>query len=241
MTIAFRSATSSTVHRTGVAGGTHVVTVPAGVTNGDLMLMAFNVYNTTGTVNLTLAGWGLILNGPGQLTVARIASSEPASYTVTVASSQTIFDSVAVMTCYSGVPQDANGAHVYCSSASGAAGTATGPVPAPTFNGTTSGASVGGLGPCGPNDMATMVYMGLTTLANSTNTFTPTSGFTNRASISSAGANGSGNVCIMFQDKLGSPVLTGATSTISQNNGWINGYTVIAGIPYQSGFMDHFE
>lgn len=91
MAIAFRSATEA---GTGSAGTTQVINVPSGVQDGDFLLAVIGTADgDTGSVSLSGTWQGPIVNNlntggsapspPGVSVYWRIASSEPASYTIT--------------------------------------------------------------------------------------------------------------------------------------------------------------
>jgi hypothetical protein len=91
---------------TTVEGATTVAitnNVPAGTTNGDLLL--WRISDTTTTVPATPSGWTLLISGTATATMVviwwRIAASEPASYTT--AAFATAGRRIGIMSCYSGV------------------------------------------------------------------------------------------------------------------------------------------
>lgn len=106
MAIAFRSKASATVN---ASAATIVVPVPAGVVDGDVLVLAVTARgsNTTAAVT-TPAGWTLrgsqhSGNGATDISVyvfMRVAASEPANYTVTVGSTTRI---IGIMSAYTGV------------------------------------------------------------------------------------------------------------------------------------------
>ena len=107
MAIAFRSATEA---GTASAGTTQVINVPSGVQDGDLLLLACCTSDgDTGSVSPN-GSWTQIVNNlntggsapspPGISVFWRIASSEPASYTITDTESSGISGQ---MLCFTGV------------------------------------------------------------------------------------------------------------------------------------------
>src|SRR5947209_8222374 len=90
MAIAHRASKGS---NNGGGGTTIVMTVPTGVVDNDVMVMAITVRGGTGTTITTPGGWTLIdsvTSGTAliQSLYWRVASSEPASYTVTITSNK---------------------------------------------------------------------------------------------------------------------------------------------------------
>lgn len=86
MALAFRAAQGSN----NAGGGTSItMTVPGGVVNGDALLMSVATNSTASSIT-TPGGWTLITsnnaNAPNHAIFWRAASSEPASYAVTISS-----------------------------------------------------------------------------------------------------------------------------------------------------------
>jgi len=107
MAIAFRAAQGSN----NAGGGTTIVmTVPAGVVDGDVLLMGLTVRGGTGTTITDPSGWTLIGSQENSTTVLaeklywRIASSEPASYTITITSNKASGVIIALSGADSGTP-----------------------------------------------------------------------------------------------------------------------------------------
>ena len=67
------------------ASTTHVMDVPAGTADGDLMVLF--ICSSTSNVYTVPTGWTAALNSTGMMSCYRTASSEPASYTVTTSNS----------------------------------------------------------------------------------------------------------------------------------------------------------
>lgn len=124
MAIAFRSATTAQGSATSL-----VINVPAGTVNGDLLLL-FGTNSLPSAYN-TPAGWtplespGIGSTGDSAL-FYRVASSEPASYTLAF-SSATAWDSAAVMVCYSGAAGGVRSHSNNVAASSGSTGTPTSP------------------------------------------------------------------------------------------------------------------
>src|SRR5579883_1320235 len=115
MAIAFRAATSLTNSTTGTS---HSITAPAGLQDGDLLIVTIAVRGLSGSPVGTLSGWTL-LNGPQLFqgtnnfswTYYKIASGEPASWTFSWAGGNGVM--IYVCAAYSSVdnttPIDASG------------------------------------------------------------------------------------------------------------------------------------
>ncbi len=100
-TTAFRSV--STDQYNNAASTTFVVNAPAGLTNGDILLIAaFNPENVSHGMTITGSGWdtlgtqNVITNAYSETVWIKIASGEPASYTVTLTGVGVNFCAVAV-------------------------------------------------------------------------------------------------------------------------------------------------
>lgn len=79
----------------GVGGTTITMTLPSGVANNDVLIMHITVVGGTGTTITTPTGWTLLTSMTVNSTTAlqqtmfwRLASSEPASYAVTITSNK---------------------------------------------------------------------------------------------------------------------------------------------------------
>jgi hypothetical protein len=110
MTIAFRVALGSSVSSGSPV--TLVVTVPAGVQNNDVMVMGVTVYNGSNRSVSTPSGWTLLSRFNQGAFVAQVlfwrrASSEPASYSISIAGSGTTFAASAIIIALSGADTSA--------------------------------------------------------------------------------------------------------------------------------------
>lgn len=98
MAIAHRASTTVEANSTAAI----VNNVPAGTTNGDLLIWRHS--NTTTTVTATPAGWTLLVSSTATATMQviwwRIAASEPASYTT---GALTAGRAIGIMSAFSGV------------------------------------------------------------------------------------------------------------------------------------------
>src|ERR1035437_4016848 len=86
--ISFHAATGSN----NAGGGTTIVMTMPTVSNGDILIMDISVVGGTGSQLITATGWTLLNHYSGSVLqhdiLWRIASSEPASYTVTIVASK---------------------------------------------------------------------------------------------------------------------------------------------------------
>lgn len=190
-TASYRSGT--TAHGTG--SSSLVVPVPAGVFNGDMLVLLLLNYNLMSVNPSPPTGWstrtagGALNNNHGISFYTRVASSEPASYTISYLSSN---DAAGIMLCYKNVD----------SSTPYDTGVANSDV--------TSDTSVvqGSITTAHNNEVLVFgcVY------ANN-GTFTPPAGFTQRQSVVTDGANRTYVACDMLQ------AAAGASGTITATIG----------------------
>lgn len=196
MAIAFRSAT------TAQGGPSTVINVPAGTVNGDVLLLFGS--NAGPYAYTTPTGWTLLENpvegGDGETALFyRIASSEPASYTLTAAGN---IGDIVTMVCYSG---------------------ATGGVRSHSQSVVSPGTSGSPVAPSGviATDMVVHFMAGADAAQNTTNiVLTPPGGSWNtRVNLSYAkgGANTWGSAVAVI-DQLGSSATP--TTTSNQSVGW---------------------
>lgn len=226
MTVAFGSVSTNTRVQNSAALGTLTINVPAGVANGDFMLMALHTASGSGSqvYSGTLTGWTVIEqpvnNTGGQCAFLawRIASSEPASYTVTPIAA--CFDQVGAIWRYTG----SNGIiRVHSSNSTGTSGTTTSPTPS-------------ALAGVQPTDLSIRAYGGWAAVAG---TFTAPGGWTTRASFKSAGTSASAGMLIVD--------LAGSTATPTASNSaaltWAHVAAAVEDLPVatSTGWFDMFE
>lgn len=107
----FRSASTANATHVNVAGTSLVINKPTGVVNGDSLILVCNVFNVTATAAANaITGWVQVLAAASGMSMwVRTASSEPASYTIVIPSSQQVYDICAIELAYSGTVAELDG------------------------------------------------------------------------------------------------------------------------------------
>lgn len=218
MALAFGGAATATINSTAAI----TVSVPSGTVNGDLLLLC--AANSAPSTYATPAGWNII-NAPGvpswvQSSVWwRIASSEPAAYTVTAA---TNYQQVATIVRYTGhraaTPIRASAAVTSSGSS------ATSPTPG-ALPGLVSG------------DWGVVFYGYGAGASGQTPTFTPPAGWAERVDIRSN--SGSYEAALCVADRLDAASLGPATSTWSGHWG-VSSVGIAMGVTAQPGSLMPF-
>lgn len=215
MAIAFRSIASATF-----AGSPVVINVPAGVVNGDLLIMTVSDYSSGAVAQTTTpSGWTFIRyaaasnNSLSQTTFWRIASSEPASYSVATGGSP--LSTFGAIAAYTGVQ---SGTPIRTSGAVTAVTGTTSPTPA-TLAGMLTG------------DLGIIVYTASWSVTQMT---PPASGWTTRVQLS----EGNSNAEFAYVDKLNG---TDTPTASSPNGTWWAVQSIALSTPSTStGFLPFF-
>lgn len=111
MTVAIRSTTAANSGTSDLAGNAGiVVNVPSGTQNGDVLYLVIQLTSSTGTID-TLTGWTVVEAQFASVGIAsakmmawrRVASGEPASYTITWGAAGNTGRAAAIMVALTGV------------------------------------------------------------------------------------------------------------------------------------------
>lgn len=203
--VTFRAASTNTATHNGVAGTSLVVNKPTGTVQGDWMIFTVECYNVTLTdfFTLTGTGWVTIFNGDGYEAVfIKIAgASEPSSYTVSLPSTQTVYDISAGIVSYSNVGSWSVSDYQY----NGGTGLTSPTLPNMTV-------------PLTSQDMAIGLYMEYQN-SHTQGTLTAPAGSTQRVNVKSTHTSGA-NTGIVMVERLAVQNTGNATSSVAIEGFW---------------------